>query len=136
LRGFTQIAALGLVLLAVAGCLTTSDVLVDRPWSLVEIAGVPPVDPGGIGSVSFGTDGRFQVNTGCRSGGGTYHLDGNRIILDTEILQPSPCDEAMAAQDKILLGVVDAVPRFEIDTRTGRLRLTGENGMTLLFESP
>ena len=136
MRGFTQIAALGLVLLAVAGCLTTSDVLVDRPWSLVEIVGVAPVDPGGIGSVSFGTDGRFQVVSGCRSGGGTYHLDGNRIILDTEILQPSPCDEAMAAQDKILLGVVDAVPRFEIDTRTGRLRLTGENGMTLLFESP
>jgi len=119
-----------------AGCLTTSEVLVDRPWKLVEVVGAPPVDPEGIGGVSFGTDGRFQVNTGCRGGGGTYHLDGNRVILDTEILQPGPCDEAMAAQDAILLGVVEGRPRFEIDTRTGRLRLTSEAGQVLLFDSP
>ncbi len=131
-----RVAALIVVALAAAGCLTTSDVLVGSPWSLVEVAGMPPVDPDGIGSVSFGTDGRFTVNTGCRSGGGTYHLDGNRIILDTEILQPSPCDAAMAAQDAILLGVVEGRPRFEIDTRTGRLRLTGENGTVLLFVAP
>lgn len=136
MRGLTGLGALGLLVLVVAGCLTTSEVLVDRPWSLVEVAGAPPVDPEGIGGVSFGTDGRFQVMTGCRSGGGTYHLDGNRIILDTEILQPSPCDEAAAAQDAVLLGVVEGRPRFEIDTRTGRLRLTSEAGQVLLFEAP
>jgi heat shock protein HslJ len=119
-----------------AGCLTTHDVLTDRPWKLDEIGGAAPVDPEGIVGVSFGTDGRFTVNTGCRSGGGTYHLDGNRILLDSEILQPSPCDEAMAAQDAVLLGVVEGRPRFEIDTRTGRLRLTSESGEVLLFTAP
>ncbi len=42
----------------------------------------------------------------------------------------------MAAQDAILLGVVEGRPRFEIDTRTGRLRLTSSTGQVLLFESP
>ena len=136
MRGLGRLVPLGLLVLVVAGCLTTSDVLVDRPWKLDEVAGVPPVDPEGVVGVSFGTDGRFTVNTGCRSGGGTYHFDGNRILLDSEILQPSPCDEAMAAQDAILLGVVEGRPRFEIDTRTGRLRLTSESGEVLLFVAP
>lgn len=136
MRGLAWIAALGLLGLAAAGCLTTSEVLVDRPWKLVDVSGTSPVDPEGIVGVSFGTDGRFQVNTGCRSGGGTFHVDGNRIILDSEILQPSPCDEAAAAQDAILLRVVEGRPRFEIDTRTGRLRLTSDAGQVLLFESP
>jgi heat shock protein HslJ len=121
----------------VLGCGTDGQVqLEDRPWKLVEIAGRPPVDHDGIVGLSFGTDGRFTVNTGCRSGGGTYHLDGNRIILDTEILHPSPCAEAMAVQDATLLGVAEGRPRFEIDTRTSRLRLTGEADKILLFETP
>jgi heat shock protein HslJ len=135
-RAAARLAALLLGALVLAGCLTTSEVLVDRGWKLVEIGGVPPVDPDGVVGVAFGTDGRFQVNTGCRSGGGTYHLDGNRILLDSEVLQSSSCDDAMAAQDAILLGVVEGRPRFEIDTRTGRLRLTSESGEILLFEAP
>jgi heat shock protein HslJ len=119
------------------GCGTDGQVpFPDRPWKLVEITGQPPVDPDGIVGLGFGADGRFGVNTGCNSGGGTCHLDGNRILLDSEILQPSLCDEAMDAQDSILLGVVEGRPRFEIDTRTSRLRLTGEAGEVLLFVTP
>ena len=133
-----RVAAIALagVALAAAGCLTAHDVITDRPWALVEIAGAPPVDPEGIVGMAFGTDGRYQVGTGCNSGGGTYHLEGNRILLDSEVLQPSPCDEAMAAQDRQILAVLEGEPRYEIDTRTGRLRLTGPGGDVLLFEAP
>ncbi len=131
-----RLAWLVVLLLQVAACVTTSDVLVDQTWKLDEIAGTAPVDPDGIVGVGFGADGRFTVNTGCRSGGGSYHLEGNRILLDSEILQPSPCDEAMAAQDAILLRVVEGRPRFEFDTGTGRLRLTTESGDVLLFVAP
>ncbi len=132
LRFLSLVAAV----LLVAACMTSADVITDRPWKVVEVAGASPVDLEGIVGVSFGTNGRFQVNTGCQSGGGTYHVDGNRIVLDSEILQPSPCDQAMAAQDAMLLGVVEGRPRFEIDTRTGRLRLTSDSGDVLLFDSP
>lgn len=136
MRVAVRLVALGLLTLVAAACLTTTEVLVDRQWKLVEIGGVPAVETDGIAGVTFGTDGRFEVNTGCRSGGGTYHLDGNRILLDSETLQPTPCDAAMAAQDAILVDVVEGRPRFEFDTRTGRLRLTSEAGTTLLFDTP
>ena len=42
----------------------------------------------------------------------------------------------MAAQAVILLSVVEGRPRYEIDTHTGRLRLTSEAGQVLLFDSP
>lgn len=123
-------------LVLVAACMTSADVITGKPWKLAEIGASTPVDPEGIIGVSLGTDGRFQLNTGCRSGGGTFHVDGNQIVLDSEILQPTPCNETMAAQDAILLGVVEGRPRFEIDTRTGRLRLTSKAGQVLLFDSP
>jgi heat shock protein HslJ len=131
------LAIAGALAMLVLGCGTDGRVpLEDGPWKLVEIAGQPPIDPDGIVGVGFGTDGRFTVNTGCNSGGGTLHLDGNRILIDSEILQPSTCDEAMAAQDAQMLGVVEGRPRFEIDSRTSRLLLTGEAGEVLLFETP
>ncbi len=108
----------------------------DRPWKIVQVGTAPAVDPDGVIGVSFGTDGRFTVHTGCQSGGGTYHLDGNRILLDSEQLQPVPCAGAVASQEAALLGVVEGSPRFEIDTGTGNLRLTTEGGETLVFVTP
>ena len=133
-----DVRALALVaaVMLVAGCMTSADVITDKPWKLVSIGEAAPVDPEGIVGVDFGTDGRFRLNTGCRSGGGTYHIDANRIRIDAETLQPSPCDAAMVTQDGVLRGVLDSGPRFGLDTGTGQLRLTGEDGMVLLFVTP
>ncbi len=136
MKGWGRLSGLGMLLLVAAGCLTTSEVLVDRGWKLVEVSGAPAVDPDGVVGVGLGSDGRFRLNTGCNSGGGTYHLDGNRILLDAETLQPSPCDEAMAAQDGAIRSVVEGRPAYAIDTGTGRLRLTSEAGQVLLLEAP
>jgi heat shock protein HslJ len=136
MKSLFRTMALVAAALAVAGCMTSADVITGKPWKLVQVGGAAPVDPDGIVGVSFGTDGRFGVHTGCSSGGGSFHVDGNRIVLDSETLQPSPCDPAMAAQDAILRAVVEGRPRFEIDTGTARLRLTSEAGDVLLFDAP
>ena len=137
MRGPAQIAALGLLVLAVAaGCLTTSEVLVDRPWKLVEVSGAPPVDPQGVVGVGFGTDRRFTVNTGCNTTGGTYHLDGNRILLDTVNQTLVLCEGELATQEAAILAVIKNRPAYAIDTGTGRLRLTSDAGRVLLFEAP
>jgi heat shock protein HslJ len=124
---------LGVAALLTTGCLTATEVLVGRPWSLVEVSGAPPVTQAGV---SFGTDGRFTIKTGCNSGGGTYHLDGNRILLDSETLTVTPCPSAQAAQQSAMLDVIEGEPVYAIDTGTGYLRLTSRAGEVLLFEAP
>lgn len=122
----------GAIALVVAGCITGQDVLVERSWRLASVGGRPPAAEAGA---SFGTDGRFTIQTGCNSGGGTYHLDGNRILLDSETLTEMACDEPRAAQEAAILGVIEGMPTYAIDTGTGRLRLTGPGGVVLVFEA-
>jgi heat shock protein HslJ len=124
---------MGVVALAVAGCLTTHDVLVDRSWTLMEIGGAPPVAEAGV---SFGTDGRFSMRTGCNTGGGSYHLDGNRILLDGMNLTAIGCEEPVRRQEEAILVAIGGAPVFSFDTGTGRLRLTGGAGEPLVFEAP
>jgi heat shock protein HslJ len=131
-----RLVGLAWVAVMLGGCLTAHDVLTDRPWRLVEVGGAAPIDPAGAVGVSFGTDGRFAISTGCISGGGTYHLDGNRILLDSEQLVPTPCPSALAGQHAAILAVIEGRPTYAIDTGTGRLRLTSEAGEVLLFEAP
>jgi len=133
LRGPGRALALVVAGFVAIACVTGHDVLVDRQWTLASVAGAPAAAPG---SVAFGADGRFTIDTGCNRGGGTYHLDGNRILLDSETLTEMACDGAVGEQERIVLGVVEGRPTYAIDTGTGRLRLTGPGEVVLLFDAP
>ena len=124
------------VAVAVAGCLTTHELLVDRGWKLVEVAGATPSDPDGRSGVTFEADGRFTLDTGCNSGDGTYRLEGNRILVETQNLTERACDGATGAQEADVLAVLGAGPTWSIDTGSGRLRLSAESGARLVFETP
>lgn len=127
-------ASTGLLVLLVlvgGGCLTTRDVLVSRTWTLAEVHGERPVE---AASVSFTGDGSFVVRTGCNIVGGTYHLDGNRILLDTVHQTLVLCEGELATQEAAVLAVVRNRPAYAIETGTGRLRLTSDADQVLLFE--
>jgi heat shock protein HslJ len=126
-----RLGALGLLALVAAACLTAHDILVGREWSLVEVHGAPPVADA---EVSFGSNGEFIVQTGCNTAGGTYHLDGNRILLDTVHQTLVLCEGDLAAQEAGILAVVKGSPVYAIDTGTGWLRLTSDAGQVLRFE--
>ena len=133
---FAGIAALAILALGVGGCLTSHELLVDRGWKLVEVAGATPSDPDGRSGVTFEADGRFTLDTGCNTGDGTYRLEGNRILLETRDMTARACDGATGAQEAGVLAVLGAGPTWSIDTGTGRLRLTAESGARLVFETP
>ena len=126
------IPALVLAPLLLAACMPSSEAITDRPWKLVELGGrVPPAEAG----ITFGTDGRFTVKPGCNSGGGDYAIEGNTIGFESMGLTAMACGEPADAQEQAFLAVLGEGPRFEIETRTGRLRLTaGEDA--LVFEAP
>lgn len=115
-----------------AACMPTSDAITDRPWKLVQIGASVPVAEAGI---SFGVDGRVTVSPGCNSGGGTYAIEGNRIVAGPIALTERACGEPADSQEQVFLAVLGAGPRFEIETRTGRLRLTAGDD-ALVFEAP
>ena len=126
-----RLLALLLVGLVAAGCMTVHDVLVGPSWSLVEVDGTLPVAEADI---SFASDGTFVARTGCNTVNGTYHLEGNRILVDSEQATMMPCDQATAPQEAAVLAVLHDRPVYAIDTGSGRLRLTSEAGQVLVFE--
>jgi heat shock protein HslJ len=114
------------------GCLPSSNAITGRTWRLVQIDGAVPAAEAGI---SFGVDGRVAVSPGCNSGGGAFSIEGNRITVGELLLTAMACGDPADAQEQAFLAVLGASPRFEIETRTGRMRLTaGEDA--LVFETP
>jgi heat shock protein HslJ len=120
-----------------AGCMPSSDALADRPWGLAEISGSAPAVPAQIefGVEPFGSDGTFTVQPGCNTGGGAYRIVGNTIQFSDMSLTAMACGEAADSQEQAFLAVLGANPRFEIETRTGRLRLSAGDAV-LVFEAP
>jgi heat shock protein HslJ len=131
MKPLVRTLSLAAAVLVVAGCLTARDALVDRSWTLVEVHGAAPVAPG---AASFSHDGSFTLQTGCNMVGGTYHLDGNRILLDTVHQSLMQCEGAVDEQENAVLAVVTNQPTYAIDTRTGWLRLTSTADQVLVFE--
>ena len=123
--------SLAAAVMLLAGCLTARDALVDRSWTLIEVHGAPPVAPG---AASFSHEGTFTLQTGCNTVGGTYHLDGNRILLDTVQQTLMLCEGEVGDQEQAVLAVVTNQPTYAIDTRTGWLRLTSTADQSLVFE--
>lgn len=127
-----SLLALSVVTALAAACMPASDAITNRPWRLVEIDRSVPVAEG---AVEFGADGRFTVRPGCNTGGGTYTIDGNRIVVAGTQLTAMSCDDPADSQEQAFLAVLGDTPRFEIETRTGRLRLMAGDG-ALVFEAP
>jgi heat shock protein HslJ len=117
----------------VLGCGTEGQVpLEGRPWKLLEIGGAAPAAEAGI---MFGTDGRYQVQPGCNSGGGSYTLDGDRISLGETTLTAMGCGEPADGQERAFLAVLGGSPTFQVERQTGRLRIVSESE-ALVFEAP
>jgi len=131
MKGRLGLPALVVVALLGWGCLTARDILVRSTWTLTQVHGTRPVEEA---SVSFAGDGSFIVRTGCNIVGGTYHLDGNRILLDTVQQSLVLCEGEVARQEAGVLAVVKGSPVYAIDTGTGHLRLTSDADQVLLFE--
>jgi len=125
-------AALVLVTVLAAGCMTSSDALSGHAWKLVEIAGAAPVADAGL---EFGTDGLLKVRPGCNAGSGGYRIDGNRLRMDQLALTAMACTGPASAQEAAFLAALNGSPAFEIETGTARLRLKGAAG-DLVFVAP
>jgi len=128
-RGLASLAAATVI---AAACMPSSDAITDRPWSLSEINGAAPAVPGRI---EFAADGTYTTQPGCNTGGGAYAIRANTISIEPGPMTAMACGEPADSQEQAFLAVLGAEPRFEIETGSGRLRLTDATG-ALVFVTP
>lgn len=125
-RGVVALTAATLIATA---CMPSSDAITGA-WKLVGLNGSAPATEGAL---SLLPDGKLTMRPGCNSGGGTYTIEANRLVTDSLSLTMMSCGEAADAQEQAFLAVLDADPRFEVETGTARLRLTSGDSV-LVFE--
>ena len=75
------------------------------------------------------------MRPGCNTGGGTYTIDGNRLDVDGMSLTMKACGDGTNAQEQEVVTILEADPRFEIETGTGRLRMTAGDAVLVFAES-
>jgi heat shock protein HslJ len=129
-RRVALVLLLPVVALGTGGCLTSQDIITGA-WTLVR---VDRAAPAAEGALSLLPDGTFTMRPGCNTGGGRYVIDGNRLVTDALNLTMMACAEDVLAQEHVFLEVLEADPRYEIETGTGRLLLVAGDS-TLVFDA-
>ena len=131
MKPIVRLLSLAAAAVLVAACMTSHDVIADKPWALHSIDGKPAAAPA---ELTLGTNGQLAATPGCNTTGGPFTIEGNRIMTGLLATTLMLCaDAAVAAQETAFLAVLDADPVFAVDTGTGQLRLTA-GGVTLLFD--
>lgn len=124
--------ALSVVTLSFAlGCGLDSDSeagLQDGVYLFESAEGFTPVS-GTTVRISF-EDGRFGFSAGCNSHGGSYEIDGGRLVLSDLSSTDIGCDTPLHEQDTWLAAFFSSMPLVTIEG--SRLTFTGEDA-TLVF---
>ncbi len=128
-----RLALLAIVTLVAAACMSSLDVIAEKSWTLASVGGAAPAAPGGV---TFHANGAFELQTGCNAAGGTFEVQGNRLVIGPMQTTLMLCEGLVGAQETAVMGVFTGGLLFAIDTGTGQLRLTGANGTVLLFNAP
>jgi heat shock protein HslJ len=116
-------AALGL-----AGCALLPSPWVGR-WELVSVDGNPRAAPASI----VLTDTAIEIETGCNTGAGTYHLDGERLTLTDVAFTAVGCSDALGRQDAAFLALASGSPTLRI--ADDRMTLDAGSGIPVLVFS-
>jgi heat shock protein HslJ len=85
--------------------------LVGPVWTVNSIVAgdaVSSIPEGVVATLTFDSDGRVAVRTGCNQGGGSYAVDGNRIRFVEIVLTKMACDGARGTMEAAVLAVLGA----------------------------
>jgi heat shock protein HslJ len=77
--------------------------------------------------------GQLGGHSGCNGFGGGYEVDGNRLLVGDIESTLIGCDEALAAQEAHIVGVLQADPTFRIEGAS--LELTDDDGHGLIYRA-
>jgi heat shock protein HslJ len=77
--------------------------------------------------------GQLGGHTGCNSFGGSYEVDGDRLLVGDVSQTLIGCEEALQRQEAHVIGILEADPTFLVEG--SRLELTGPDGRGLVYRA-
>ena len=77
-------------------------------------------------------DGQLSANAGCNIFGGSYRLEGDRLIVEGGSMTEMGCDEERSAQDEWLFGLLGSQPTLSQDG--DELVLTADDTVITLID--
>lgn len=108
--------------------------LVGPLWTVSSIISgetVSSVPAGPVATLRFAADGTLAVFTGCNSGGASYELEGDILVLRDLVLTEIGCDGPAGELERDVLGVLGADRlRVRIDADVLEIR-AGDDGLLL-----
>ena len=114
---------LALLALAVAGCAgvaavrdgaDTAGSVVGRTFWSTAVTGYTLLEGTRV-ELTFRDDGRLSAAAGCNSLGGSYRLDGDRLVIDAPRTTEMGCDTARHAQDEWLYALLGGEMAWTLD---------------------
>ena len=126
MRGFASLFG-GLVsVLALQSCTTPAGApgpLAGTQWQILRVDGVPSAAPDKA-RLAFDAE-RISANVGCNGMGGSYRLDGGRVITGPLIATQMFCDGAVWDQEQAVSALLAGAPSFEQRGADLRLKSAG-----------
>jgi heat shock protein HslJ len=113
-----RLAVFGICLLIVGACASGAEGGSDDPeldgrqFVVTDVTGFEPVDDTPV-SIRFDGD-TIGLDAGCNSIGGSYSIDGGRLVVDDLFTTEIGCDPERHAQDEFLAGFVTSGPTVEL----------------------
>jgi heat shock protein HslJ len=83
--------------------------LVGPTWTVISLItgdAVSSIPDGVVATLTFGADGRVEIQTGCNQGGGSYGIDGARIQFGDIVTTKRACDGASGQMETAVLAVL------------------------------
>lgn len=115
------------IVLAAAGCEDASRATGAGRWSLALINGIAPTVPGSLEL----TGEQISIRTGCNSGGGTYRVEGGRLLPLQTSMTAMGCAGPAGTQETVFLRVLGGPPLMTV--LGDRLRLeTGSESLAFV----
>ncbi|MGH2543430.1 MAG: META domain-containing protein, partial [Ardenticatenaceae bacterium] len=118
-----------------ASDVTPSPELASTAWQLVSLNGEPPIGDKPL-TVAFESEGTVVGEAGCNQFGGSYTLDGNRLVVGRLVATRMACSEPQGVmqQEGAYLDALENAATYQMTN--GRLELLDAAGeTTLVFES-
>lgn len=124
------VSVLNTFLLTACGLINSKDSLNGTIWLLTAIDNIPPLEGTNL-SVEF-IDGQISGSSGCNSHGGSYEVNGEKIVTSSIVMTLIACvDAGVMEQEQTFIQYLQDAQTFKLSEE--QLQIFRSDGRALTF---